>query len=197
MKLARKWNDMTFEQQVDYLKHHRKSRQRPTSDPLTTEVKELAQIMGGYNKMVEGKEFRVKQQFDEWVNKLQDLGFEGNVSENEAVLNKDGVSVNVNMDKGKMRYYAHFEIKPTFTKAASYADWFIKNLKRQLRQDPENKRSENMPNFDQTGPMGEGPCTGKEQGKCECQRDEDIIKSVVDSVTLHPNQDIVDGELAI
>lgn len=116
MKIARKWDDMNYEDQIDYLKRHRKSRLQlmPSS-----ELNDIRRVMGGFNKMTEGKEYQVKQQFNEWIQKLKDLGFDGEITENNALLEKDELIAMINVNKGKMKYYAHFEIKPILSKAAS------------------------------------------------------------------------------
>ena len=78
MKLiARKWEDMSRENQTEYLKRHRKSKHRLTnfsSDELDS-VKRMFKTHG-FNGMVEAKQDKAKDQIDVWANKLQELGLQ-------------------------------------------------------------------------------------------------------------------------
>jgi len=116
MKTA-KWQDLSFEQQKQYMRQHPKSKFHVTSEPSDSDDIELFNIrktMGNFNSMVEGKLSVVQKQADEWIEKLQSLGFE-KISEDEEskIFTKDNLQAEVGTKKGKMRYFSYFEIKPT------------------------------------------------------------------------------------
>lgn len=123
-KVSRKWQDLTYEEQTKYLRKHRKSKQRPTGmpvDPRFVEVNEIKQTMGGLNKMVEGKEEQVQQQADEWLTKLKQLGFTELDTDGHVIkLQRGNVLASVGIGKGKMRWFAHFDINPIHTANCKY-----------------------------------------------------------------------------
>ena len=130
MKLAKKWTDLSNQEQYRYLQRHRRSKLRPTSSPESEEMSEIRQSMGKLNSMVEGKEHAVKQQIDKWISKLEILGFEEIVNdENKRVFQKDDIEASIKFGKGPMRYYASFEIKKeNFQHVAKIQSEFIKSL---------------------------------------------------------------------
>ena len=121
MKIARKWDNMSHDQQLVYLKKHKKSKQRPTS--VTSEgLIELRKILGTYsfNKSVEGKQHKVKIEVENWVNKLTALDFQEVDSDDGRRFEKGNLAVNIKSGKGKMRYYATLDIESTMSKAAYF-----------------------------------------------------------------------------
>lgn len=123
-KLSKKWQDLTYDAQMDYLRKHRKSKQRPTSqptDPRSVELNEIKQAMGGLNKVVEGKEFRANQQAEEWINTLKELDFtETGFKDGKTILQKGNILASVSVGKGKMRYFANFEVNPIRIASCEY-----------------------------------------------------------------------------
>jgi mannose-6-phosphate isomerase-like protein (cupin superfamily) len=118
MKTA-KWQDLSFEQQQQYMKHHPKSKFHVTnalSEPQNIELFNIKKTMGSLNSMVEGKLSIVQEKANEWSEKLQSLGFEKVKNDEEStILVKDDLQAEVGVKKGKMRYFSYFEIKPTET----------------------------------------------------------------------------------
>jgi mannose-6-phosphate isomerase-like protein (cupin superfamily) len=134
MKTA-KWQDLSFEQQKQYMRQHPKSKFHVTSEPSDSDDIELVNIrktMGNFNSMVEGKLSVVQKQADEWIEKLQSLGFEKVKDDEESIiLVKDDLQAEVGVKKGKMRYFSYFEIKPmeeNMDKAATINDENIINF---------------------------------------------------------------------
>ena len=114
MKLiARKWEDMSRENQTEYLKRHRKSKHRLTnfsSDELDS-VKRMFKTHG-FNGMVEAKQDKAKDQIDVWANKLQELGLQEEETDSGRKFVGNDIEIDLDIKKGKMRYFAIFEIKP-------------------------------------------------------------------------------------
>jgi|GEM_PF-4628288 len=130
MKTARKWDTMSRDQQLTYLKKHRKSKLRPTSvdrEDITEAKKTLKTY--SLNKHIEGKEHKVKAKLFQWITRLKDSGFEEiTTSDDSWIFEKDNVVVNIKFGKGKMRYYATLNIKSlTYPKAASSHFSLIQN----------------------------------------------------------------------
>lgn len=116
MKTA-KWQDLSFDQQKQYMKHHPKSKFHVTSVPSDSdeniELFNIRKTMGNFNSMVEGKLPVVQNKANEWIEKLQSLGFEKiKDSEESKIFAKDDLQAEVGTKKGKMRYFSYFEIKP-------------------------------------------------------------------------------------
>ena len=131
MKIARKWRDLSRDEQINYLKRHRKSKRRPTSPIESEEISEIKKSMGKLNSMVEGKEHIVKEQANKWIEKLQNLGFkESKQIDNEKFFEKENAEAIVGIKKGTMRYIAYFEIKQKMKHFAKIQFEFINYARR-------------------------------------------------------------------
>jgi len=127
MDFTSKWDDLSQKQQYKYLQRHRKSKRRPTAQPESETLSEVRQSMGKLNSMVEGKEHIVKQKAEQWINKLQELGFEETSQDNNTrTFRKDDIVARISVDKGKMRYFAHFDIKQEDLQIAKIVDRILK-----------------------------------------------------------------------
>jgi mannose-6-phosphate isomerase-like protein (cupin superfamily) len=145
MKTA-KWQDLSFEQQQQYMKHHPKTKFHVTgmpSDPQNIELFNIKKTMNGLNSVVEGKLPIVQEKANEWSETLQSLGFEKvKESEESTTLVKDDLQAEVGVKKGKMRYFSYFEIKPmevNMEKAATINDENIINFVKAATADDSKK----------------------------------------------------------
>lgn len=118
--VARKWQNMSQEEQYEYLKRHRRSRLRPMSNS-NEEIDALKKALKTYslNRSIESKQNVAEQQVNEWADTLRDLGFDEVQIDNGQKFENDFATVELSVTKGKMRYFANFEIKPKFSIAAS------------------------------------------------------------------------------
>ena len=131
MKIARKWDTMSHDQQLAYLKKHRKSKLRPTNNDVENIV-ELKKTLKthGFNKHIEGKEYKVKAELFQWIDKLEKLGFQDisiEPSDGQWLFKKDDVTVNIKFGKGKMKYYATLDIEYLTSKVANDHFLLIQN----------------------------------------------------------------------
>jgi len=119
--VARKWENMSQEEQYEYLKRHRRSRLRPTMSNSDEAIDSLKKALKTYslNRSVEGKQNVAEQQVNEWADTLKNLGFDEVQTDNGKKFESDFATVELSVTKGKMRYFANFEIKPKFSIAAS------------------------------------------------------------------------------
>lgn len=111
---ARKWQDMSYQDQIEYLKRHKNSRLKPMSlvnEELNT-IKRLLKIQGP-NQSIESKQDRAEQQVQEWSNKLYDLGLTKVYDTGSLIrFENDNFIIDLQVNKGKMKYFANINIKP-------------------------------------------------------------------------------------
>lgn len=128
--IARKWENMPYEEQIEYLKRHKNSKLRPivqTNEELESVKKVLKTY--GFNRSIEGKQNKVEEQVNLWAEKLRELGFEEKQTDNGYKFIGNEIEIDLNVTKGKMRYFATFDIKPKqFEFAASK-----NNIRKQLK----------------------------------------------------------------
>lgn len=111
--VARKWENMSHDDQSKYLQRHKKSKHRLTnfsSDELDN-VKRVFKTHG-LNGMVEAKQDKAENQVDDWAKKLQELGLQEEQTDSGRKFVGNDVEINLDVKKGKMRYFAMFEIQP-------------------------------------------------------------------------------------
>jgi hypothetical protein len=129
--IARSWENKTQEEQYRYLRDHRRSKLRPgtnNNSDVDEQLQTVQKMLKTYSlhSSVEGKLNRVQEQIDEWSDVLKNLGFTSEKTDNGEILTKDNLIVDLNIVKGKMRYFANFEIKQK--RISSTKDGCMKHL---------------------------------------------------------------------
>jgi len=129
--VARKWENMSYEDQIEYLKRHKHSKLRPVTQS-NEELENIKKTLKTYglNRSVEGKQSKAEEQINFWADRLRELGFDEKQTNNGYKFIGNDFEVDLNVTKGKMRYFANFEIKPKqFEIAASDKS----NIRKQLK----------------------------------------------------------------
>lgn len=136
--IARKWQDMSYQDQVNYLRRHKNSKLKPSS-ALSEELNTIKHVLKihGTNQSIEGKQDKAIQQVQEWSNKLQNLGLV-KTNDNESVIRfeNDNFLIDLYVNKGKMRYFANISIKPKMN--SRHAHLINKIAKSNLRKKLQN-----------------------------------------------------------
>lgn len=111
--IARKWENMSHERQKDYLDRHKKSKHKLTnfSSEELDSIKRLFKTHG-FNGMIEAKQDKAENQVNFWANKLHELGLQEKQTDSGRKFVGSDIEVELNVEKGKMRYFATFKIEP-------------------------------------------------------------------------------------